>query len=336
MRECIIIAFAYIAAVIGAGFASGAEVVSFFLVYGKESIWGLLVSGVLFGGFSYFVLRDCIEYGISDFSEYLKFIMPPFWKKISDFVVFVFMIITLAAMAAAAGGLLNDIFLLPEFLGAVLFSVVISVILNFSVSKLARLNAILGIIIAFGIVLSSIYVINFRFLETFNGWGKITASAIAYTTYNGVSSAVILCSMSRLLNTKKQAFKASILTGLGIFIILACLWCVVGIYYGKVDLGEIPMLAVAKRQGSVFYFMYSLILFFAVLTTAVSNGFGVAEYIKKIASSRITVLLVLVLMIFLSRIGFGVIVDVAYRICGYISLIIPLFIIINRVKRRKS
>ena len=40
--------FIYIGTVIGAGFASGREIIEFFGVYGVKGIFGMIISGVLF------------------------------------------------------------------------------------------------------------------------------------------------------------------------------------------------------------------------------------------------------------------------------------------------
>ncbi len=336
MKNIIIVSFAYIAAVIGAGFASGAETVSFFLAYGRESFIGLVLSGLLFFVFSYIMLNDCVKHNISCFDEYLKFLMPPFWKKITDIVIFIFMVISLAAMSAAAGEIFLDVFGLPRFFGIILFSGICALVLNLPLSKITNISGGLGIAIAVGIVLSCLYIINFRYLETFNQSVKIASSSIAYTAYNSVAAAVILCSISRFLTDKKQVFQASVVIGGGLFIILLSLWCVVGIYYGKVNLGEIPMLFIASRQGRIFYALYGTVLFFAVFTTAISNGFGVMEFAKQKVSRKTSIFVILILMIFLALIGFSNIVDVAYRICGYASLILPVFMVINSVKERKS
>lgn len=331
MKKSILISFAYVAAVIGAGFASGAEIVSFFLVYGKESFIGLLLSALFFGVFSYILLADCIENNICDFSDYLKYLMPPFWQKFTSAVVFVFMAISLAAMSAAAGEIMSA--KIPKVLGVLIFSLVCAICLLGTVRKLTILNGILGLIIAAGILASCYFVINFRTVQAYHRLTKITISAVSYSAYNSIAAAVLLCSMSSLLKTKKQAFMTSIFNGVGIFVILAALWCVVGIFYGKVDLGEIPMLSIAKRQN--FGVMYGMILFLAVFTTALSNGFGVTEYVKQILPGKNAVLIPLIFMLFLSGMGFSVIVDVAYRICGYASVVLPVFMAIKRVKQRK-
>ena len=42
------IAFAYVGTVVGAGFASGQEVMSFFTIYGYKALWAILISSFLF------------------------------------------------------------------------------------------------------------------------------------------------------------------------------------------------------------------------------------------------------------------------------------------------
>lgn len=42
------IAFAYVGTVVGAGFASGQELMQFFTMYGQNSIWAIIISALLF------------------------------------------------------------------------------------------------------------------------------------------------------------------------------------------------------------------------------------------------------------------------------------------------
>ena len=49
IRNVLSVVCGYVAAVIGAGFASGQEIISFFVKYGKYSIIGVLLSCVIFG-----------------------------------------------------------------------------------------------------------------------------------------------------------------------------------------------------------------------------------------------------------------------------------------------
>lgn len=56
IRNILSVVCGYAAAVIGAGFASGQEIISFFVKYGKYSIIGVLLSCIIFSVFAYAVL----------------------------------------------------------------------------------------------------------------------------------------------------------------------------------------------------------------------------------------------------------------------------------------
>ena len=50
--------------IIGAGFASGQEIMSFFVKYGINGAWGMIVCGVLFFVYIYVVLKKIKVYNI--------------------------------------------------------------------------------------------------------------------------------------------------------------------------------------------------------------------------------------------------------------------------------
>ena len=57
----IITIYNYIGALIGAGFASGQEILTFFVKYGRLGGVGVVISSVIFGLFAYFILALAVE-----------------------------------------------------------------------------------------------------------------------------------------------------------------------------------------------------------------------------------------------------------------------------------
>ena len=57
MIEVISITLVILGALIGAGFASGQEIFSFFYIYGKNGIYGILIMSILIGIFIYKSLK---------------------------------------------------------------------------------------------------------------------------------------------------------------------------------------------------------------------------------------------------------------------------------------
>ena len=57
MKETISIVLVIIGALVGAGFASGQEIFSFFYLYGENGIYGILIMSILIGILIYRVLK---------------------------------------------------------------------------------------------------------------------------------------------------------------------------------------------------------------------------------------------------------------------------------------
>ena len=103
MREAVVIAGVYIATVIGAGFASGSELVSYFVKYGRISILGVLLCGVCFGLLATIIVKRVKTAGVDDFQGYLKLILPRPLVGVVDRLIVLFMLVVFVAMSAGAG-----------------------------------------------------------------------------------------------------------------------------------------------------------------------------------------------------------------------------------------
>ncbi len=75
MDKCFKVAFVIIGALIGAGFASGQEIYLFFFSYGKEGIWGILISSSLLGIMIYQSLKIIIREDIKDYKGFLEYLI---------------------------------------------------------------------------------------------------------------------------------------------------------------------------------------------------------------------------------------------------------------------
>src|SRR5690606_9550771 len=99
------VAAVYIAAVIGAGFASGQEIALFFARYGRAGIWGALLAGFLFSIMGVRIIRLCIYYRVNSYQEALS-IVGGRAHLFLDILYTLFLFISLAVMLAGAGEVL--------------------------------------------------------------------------------------------------------------------------------------------------------------------------------------------------------------------------------------
>ena len=64
MKQIIIASYSFIAAVIGAGFASGQEIMCYFVRFGKLGFPGIVIFAAVFAVFSFSVMCACKKLGI--------------------------------------------------------------------------------------------------------------------------------------------------------------------------------------------------------------------------------------------------------------------------------
>ncbi len=319
----------YIAALIGAGFASGQEIVSFFLKYGKCSIIGILIACVIFGLFSYVVLARCIERGFSSCAEFTKTVFKGKISVIIEYVTVIFALMSVCVMTACAGEMSTVLFGLPKIIGAALFTVVCGIIFLMDAKKIMGINSFLGGVIIFGIIFSCFYILRFREHQTFMNEASMVVSGVTYAGYNLLTATSILAGMSTFIKNRREAVLSSAVSGIVLFIMITLIWGVLGIYYGKINLGEVPMLTMALRQNKLLGGFYGLMLIFAVLTTGVSNGFCIIDAMQNKIGRGKTVFLVLFCGFCFSGAGFANLINTAYRLCGYVGIVAVFAVIYN-------
>ena len=327
----------YAAAVIGAGFASGQEIVSFFVKYGKCSIIGICIACVIFSLFSCAVLCTCVDKKIYNYSDFLDSIFKGgHIRRIMEVMTLVFAAASLCVMTACAGEMGKVLLGVPRIAGALAFTAACGAIFFMGSKKLMEINSVLGAVIVFGIILSCLYILRFREHQAFANEVSMAVSGVVYAGYNLLTAGAILSGMSRCLKSKGEAVLSSAVSGFVLFVMITLIWGVLGIYYGKINLGEIPMLTMSLRQNNILGIFYGIMLLFAVLTTGVSNGFGVIDIaVKKISRTKAVVIL-LITAFCMSGAGFANLINTAYRICGYVGMVIVFAVIYKFLKNIKK
>lgn len=340
MRNVLLVSGVYIATLIGAGFASGQEIISFFVRYGKIGVVGVFLACLAFGVFAAILLAGAVQRKVQRFEDYLSCIMPMGLCKAVHFLMIVFMMSVFTVMVSGAGAAGHTVFGLEPVWGALLLCVLSLVVFAFDLRGLMAINSVLGGILVVGIFLSCFYIMRYREGQVFAAFDQIlqhwSVSCMSYVGYNVLTAGVILLNMSRYIRTKRQAAGVGIISGICLFGLMAGLWIVLNTYYGKIPLGEIPMLTLALRQKTLFATLYGVLLFLSIFTTAVSNGYGVIDGIKKISPPRLAAFFVVSIGFLCSGFGFSTLIDHLYRACGILGVFIPVYFVFAEVKNMKK
>jgi len=331
----------YISTVIGAGFASGQEILSFFVVYGKKSAFGLVPVSIIFA-----LCGSCVMYRVhksklSNFGEYMRRIAGKKTAAAAEICTVLFMFAGFCSMSAGSGALMQNYPGWRYIYGVLAMIALCSLVFLFDLKGILAVNAVLAPVLCIGLITLGISAFLLRdtpaFASEFSAWVGSGAliknwlvSAVIYSAYNMLTTVVVLADTRSLIRRGRSAVWAGVIGGGVLGIIALIIWAAIGRYYGKTDLGEIPLLAIVSRQGRILSHMYSAILMIAMFTTAVSFGYGFLSRMKDILGYKGSglVLMLALITIPVALLGFSGIVQKLYALFGYLG--IPLVVLILR------
>lgn len=331
----LIAAFSVMAAVIGAGFASGQEMLLYFACFGRYGIIGIAVTVVFFGIFIFAVLNTCFKRKITEYDSFLCIFKSQISRTAVKSVTLLFSFAVYGAMLSAAGEMLYDIFGIQKALGALLCTAGAVMLFTFADEKVFTINGILGIALVIVITFCALYMLSYREFHAFSPqYIKSANSGLIYSGYNLVSLTPVLVTLSKKLKNRSDSPAVSVCVAIMSAVIMVLIFGLLAIYAGKISLGELPMLTLAKRQSPAFATLYAMVLTVAIITTLISSGGGLCNALM-IQKNPLKIALVSSFAYFLSGLGFSNLVNTAYRVCGIAGFIVCIAIVYACFSKKK-
>jgi uncharacterized membrane protein YkvI len=340
------IAVVYGSVFLGAGFASGRELLQYFVGFGRVGMWGLIIAGVLFALTGWAVLSICRRQEISNYSGLMKYLLGERLGPIMEGAVAGFLFCLFVAMLAGAGATAYQAFLMPFSLGALVVGAIVFIILCFGLEGIVKINLFLAPFMLFGGIFIGIYSFLayaspvFLFSSGVGGrFGLVwLLSAVVYGSYNLVTGVPVLAATSKLATTKRDARIGGLLGG-GIITILGLAMSLpLFLYYADIISLEIPLLYVAHDYGRIFSFLYLAVLISALLTTAACNAFAVLQWLEARGyKNKVKAAAALCIIgVIAAHIGFSNIVIFVYPLFGLLGLFKIVVILGSAVAKRKG
>jgi len=329
------IASIYIGTVIGAGFASGQEIIQFFAIYGYRGIFGILLATVLFSGFGAITLSLVYNNKIKSYDELIVLMLGKKLGRLIEIIVVLFLFIGFCVMLAGSGAIFNQQLNISYNIGIYIMALFTLLTFMFNIKGISFVNSILVPFLVIGIIIVGVMVIikegfvfsNFQGVEL-SKTGNWISSSLLYVSYNSISAVVIMSSLLSIIPNRKAAIKGGIFGGVGlgimaVFIIIPSL-----ILYSDIYSIEIPMVKVAQYLGLWGERYYGIILWCAMFTTAIASGFGCISRISSFLkyNQRFIAIIFCTITIPFAKLGFSNLVSMFYPLFGYIGAFILLFI----------
>lgn len=316
----------YLGTVLGAGFASGQELLQFFVQFSYRGLLGCMLAGVLFCFLGAFILSKSYALSEKTYRAYLKTV---FKRPLSGFLSFVselFLCISFCIMLSGSGAFFTQRLSLSPLWGILLTDIICLAVFLHDIKGLSVINVLLTPIMLFGTVYVSVHSIftgyQAAWLPQINPRGIFLPYAIFYVGYNMLTAAAVLVPAASLAEDRKTAARGGVLGG-AMLTLMAVLSTVALSLADKTWDSPLPMLLLSEQAGTLAYLLYSAVLYMAMLTTAVSTGFSVVQRLSALGMGQKTAaFFVCLASIPLSFFEFAKLVKYCYLFFGVLGILL--------------
>ena len=317
--------FVIIGTVIGAGFASGQEIYSFFNRYGESGIIGITISVILVGLIIYNILKKTNKMNIKSYKELLEAIkIPNQIKTILNLIINIFLIISFYIMVSGFAAYFKQEFNIPNFLSATIVVILCYITFMKNIDGITKVNTILVPILILVIISLSLkanlpYIItniDITNIELSSNW---IIKCIEYASYNSILLIPILISLKNYTLNKEK--RISIIVTIILFTLSIIIYLMM---FNVQELSnmEIPLMHIANSSGNLFGFIYSLVIVFAIYTTMISAGYSFLNNCTKNSKNyKVLAMVICISAIFISNFSFSQLVNLTYPVFGVLGLI---------------
>ncbi|MDK2820944.1 MAG: hypothetical protein PWP31_909 [Clostridia bacterium] len=327
------IAATFVGTVVGAGFASGQELLQFFGYFGFIGVIGLALTTVLLIFFGYIVLKLGYKLQAESHLPVMNFAGGRWVGRTVDIITTFFLFGVLAVMAAGSGAVFRQEFGLSTLLGSSLLIGLSLITVLLGINRVIEAISFVAPILVFSVLSISFYTIvkNFPVLLTNLSWSEpLNAAApnwllaaLLYTSYNLVLAIAVLAPLGALAKENKLLPGAILGGGSLGFSAMAITLALIATAPAVTAL-EVPMLHIAGNLSPVFRTLYGVVLLAEVYTTGVSSLYGFAARLTKPNTKKFRLLAMGTSFVALvaSQFGFSQLVSILFPLVGYGGLVL--------------
>jgi uncharacterized membrane protein YkvI len=332
------IAATYIGTVVGAGFASGKEIVEFFTVHGPMGMIGILVSGILFIwiGTKMMVLSHRI--GAYSYEELNTYIFGEIAGRVINLLTLLILFGVTSVMLSGTGSIFEEQLGFSYQWGILITIVLCYVVMMKGLDGILAVNSlVVPMMICFSFLLITSLFENsgtsplFRKEELQVSW-KLFVSPFAYVAFNLAMAQAVLVPLGKEIEDESVLKWGGFWGGVGLcFMLLSCHFALYSL--PNVSQFDIPIAEVIKSFGRSIHILFLIVVYGEIFTTLIGNVFGISRKMQKFftLSERRIVLGILLLSFLISQVGFSSLLSFLYPLFGYIGLLMIFFVTLKQL-----
>ena len=327
------VASTYIGTVVGAGFASGQEILRFFTAYDGWGTLGLLGVAALLAAFGVAVMRLGAATGAESHRELVRAVGGRWLGTFADWVITGFLFAGTAVMIAGSSAIFREQLGWPGWAGSLVMAAAATVTVLFRLTGVTLVTSLVApVLIASALLVSGVVLAR-------QGWppGPVASAtgvagaapvwplaALLYASFNLVLAMPVLAPLGAHAGRPGVLTRGGLLGGAGLGVAALALHLALWAGLPATARFDVPMLALARQLGQVAGMAYAVVLWLEVYTTAVTSLYGVAARLRSPRRGGYGTAVVVLggLAFAASFFGFAQLVTRLYPLVGYLGLVI--------------
>ncbi|WP_411501565.1 hypothetical protein [Brevibacillus centrosporus] len=317
------VAATYIGTVVGAGFASGQEILAFFTSYGHAGTIGILAATALFVWLGFKMMLLAHQLRTPSYESFNLQLFGPFIGRTMNVLVFLTLFGVTTVMLAGAGSVLEEQFHIPYLLGTIATLVLALLILRQGLEQLLVVNAIVvpSMLIFAILILLEGHVDSPLPLSAPNSY-EFLWKTVLYVSFNLAMAQSVLIPIGYAIREPVVLLRAAVIGGVVLGFMLLVVHTAMLANWDDVRFMDIPILYVTDQWNEWLQLFFVFVLYSEIFTTLISNVFGIGQQLREIFNVPETRLyLFLFLASFsLCLIGYSQLLMFLYPLFGYLGL----------------
>ena len=347
-KKYLSVAFAYVGVIVGAGLASGQDLLQYFLAFGAKGLIGIVALGVLYVIFGVVALQLGSYFRSDNHDEVFERITHPVLRRVID-VVLIFSAFTMGfVMLAGAGANLQQQFGVPTWAGSLLCALLVILTAFLDFDRIMNVIGVFTPIIMIAIAVLAIY----SLVTPHAGIAELNAAArnvtpalpnlwlatinyFALCVVGGIAMAFVLGGSILRIG---EARRAGRIGGVLIALVLGADALALYLNVDRIWDVNVPALEIARSIHPLFAFGYTLVIFALIYNTAFSLFYSTARRFSGGSTSRMRLVLIGVVAAgyAASFMGFKKLIGIMYPVIGWLGVGLLIILAVAWLRERSA
>lgn len=346
MKTSLRIGAVYISAIIGAGFASGQEILQYFTYYGWISFAGAILASILFAWLGYQIADLGSKMKAESHKGIILKLGGRYFGTIVDYIIILACLNATVVMIAGGGSLLHQLFNMPVFVGSAILVIFVAITLCLDLQQVINvIGSVTPMLIIMAIILA-IHAFSTSDLS-FAAIGQLAQpeltaspnwilSAVLYVSYNVIMAVAILSVVGGAEKNSKIASRGGLYGGIGLGLLVVIMNLGLLVKLDQVEGVEMPTLLFAGDIAPWLAVVMGIVIFGMVFSTAAGALYAFVCRIVKPGTAifRPMVIVFSGLAYVLSFVGFSELIGIVYPMFGYLGLLLIIIVFVQWIRHR--